>query len=142
MSTNTLWARKGSEQDGYPRLGSLASPNLQAIAEYEPDSMSVVVSFGTYPRRVQGKYRLRTATATLDYRNMERPDYRLEIHFKKVEDGQELYELIRAGKTWPKPSFEDEQVPSPLRHLKDLWPEVWGIIRREVSARYHRLATS
>ena len=92
-----------------------------------------------WPKRIRGYYEFRSASAELNLRDCVPGVFKLELKFEKLEDGQKLYQMISAGKIWPKVNYEDEQVPSPLRHIRDLWRELWGIIRRETAARFYQL---
>lgn len=141
-----IWAWKdgGRMQEG--AFGTIVEPNARVIAETKPDKMTAVAVFHpTGGSRVEGIYKHRSAEGHLSYRvtnyggDRTSYDYVLSLSFKEAEDGKELYLLVRSGKIWPTISFKGEQVPSPFRGLRELGREAWGIVRREVSARYYRL---
>lgn len=125
----------------FGRFGDISMPNLVAMGKADADYFTDYYSFSTSPSRIRGQYRLRTAEALLDTKNNGGKwgvEYILQLKFVDIQDGVELYNLIRAGEIWPEISFEKPQLPSPLCHLKDLWRGTWRIIWRGIAARFHR----
>lgn len=123
--------------DGRNVAGSFTTLNMAAVKQMGFDYLTSKTYFSRTPKRVRGKYVLKLAEATLDFSDSTCERYRLDIKFTSKEDAIELEELIMAGKIWPDICYEDQQVPAPCRHLKDLFREAIGIIRREVAKKMH-----
>lgn len=95
-------------------------------------------SFSFTPKRVRGEYHFKNVVAILDSEHTSKNMcYELKIQFTCLKDCKELYDLIRAGRIWPDICYEEEQVPAPCRHLKELFREAIGIIRREFARKLH-----
>ena len=62
------------------------------------------------PKRINGIYKLETATATVDTSG-DRTEVRITA--EKLEDLRELYYKIRAGQTFPSENWEAEQITDP-----------------------------
>lgn len=138
---NSIWLYDQKGELVTTNAGTIASPNLEAITQTNPSRMTFIAVFpGNH--RASGIYEYRTARAHVDERSDKRgyPENVLDLAFVKIEDGQKLYELIRSGKMAPTISFGEKQVPAPLRNLKDLAKEAWGIIRRNVTAHCYLLS--
>lgn len=138
---NSIWLYDHRGEAFDMCAGTITSPNFEKIKTTNPSRMSFVAHFrGEY--RAAGIYEYRTARAHVD-QHVDGKGYAfttLNLGFEKIEDGQTLYELVRSGKMAPTISFEEKQVPSPLRNLKDLTKEAWEIIRRQVTARRYSLS--
>ncbi|MFZ2193261.1 MAG: hypothetical protein WAV31_03380 [Candidatus Moraniibacteriota bacterium] len=104
------------------------------------DYLTSYTYFHTCPPRIRGEYRIGSSVGTLDYINKamtKSVEYKLIIEFTDLDEALVLYNLIRGGKIWPVINYEDPQVPSPCRHLKDIFREGLGIIRREIAKKLH-----
>ncbi len=95
--------------------------------------------YGFTPRRRLGCYRFRSASAELQEIGGDHGHYHVRIRAKNVADLRELYELIRQGQIWPALDYEAEQVPPPLRHLRDAVSELWQLLRRDIRERLYRI---
>jgi len=126
-----------ADVNGRNVAGSLATLNMEAVKQMGFNYLTTRTYFSRTPKRVKGKYILKSAEATLDFSDHTCERYQLDIKFTNKEDATELEDLIMAGKIWPDVCYEDQQVPAPCRHLKDLFREMFGIIRREVSRKLH-----
>lgn len=118
-------------------LAEVETPLLPFVAEY-----SYYDNFGNglVPQRRLGQYRLASAVAELEVVGSGRDiHYRVKVRAKNMSDLRELYHLIRQGQIWPALDYEAEQVPPPLRHLRDLLSEMWQIVRRDVRDRLFRI---
>ena len=90
------------------------------------------------PRR-QGFYQLKSANGTLTRtNNANSSSYELELRATSASDLQRLQRLVCEGKIWPVGDYEAVMVPSPLRNVRALLRELWEVIRRDVSLRFHR----
>jgi hypothetical protein len=104
------------------------------------DHFTSYTYFVTSPTRVKGEYRLGNSVGflNLEYTAAGKTyEYKLVINFKDLDEAVKLHDLIRAGKIWPVINYDDSQVPSPCRHLKDIWCEAISIIRRELARKLH-----
>lgn len=112
--------------------------NQEDLAKTGFDYFTLFNVFNNEPSRPRGEYQLGSTTCTLDDDpGSENWGYKLEMNFTDVFEAKKLYRLIRAGKIWPKICYEDPQAPAPCRHLKDIWREAIGIIRREVAKKLY-----
>jgi len=123
--------------DGKQVAGSLATLNMEAVKQMGFNYLTSRTHFCIHPKRIRGKYTFGTAEAFLEYSDHSNMRYQLDIKFTKKEDAIELEGLIMSGKIWPAVCYEDQQVPAPCRHLKDIWREAIGIIRRELARKLH-----
>ena len=94
-------------------------------------------SFPAYPKRIRGEYRTGSTIVRVDESPNGSSKLLIQMEFTDPDEANKLYNLIRSGKTWPTVCYGDEQVPAPCRHLKDLFREAFGIIRRELARKLH-----
>ncbi|KKW23616.1 MAG: hypothetical protein UY70_C0004G0011 [Candidatus Kaiserbacteria bacterium GW2011_GWB1_52_6] len=88
---------------------------------------------GISTQRTTGEYRYRSAFAIVERNAACLHNVRLMA--TNVCDLSDLYREIRAGEIYPVRSYEEQQVPPPARHLRQLLTEGWVIIRRDISQR-------
>lgn len=92
-------------------------------------------------RRV-GVYRYRSVEASIELKSLGKENgYYLCLTGpgSALSDMKELYRLIRVGHIWPDANYEDEMVPPPCRHLRQLFSEAWAIVRRDLRNRLYRI---
>jgi hypothetical protein len=104
----------------------------------------LIIGFSGYDnvstaRRRMGEYSLRTARC-IPNRHEGKYSYHLKLTATKLEDLQELHRLFCEGRIWPVVDYEDEMVPPPARHLRQLVAEAWTIIRRDMNQRFRAKA--
>ncbi len=97
-------------------------------------------NFGSNPCRQLGFYQYRTATAELmQVAGSNNSRYQARLLGKNVRDTQKLNLMIREGSIRPVVDYEQDQVPQPARHLRQLLNELWALIRCELSNRLYRI---
>ena len=132
----------GWKNDG-ERSGKNVGGNFLTLKQENLDStgfdyFTLFMVFSADPGRIRGEYHFKNMIARLDDDpGSDNGGYKLEVCFTNLSDCKELYDLIRSGKIWPLICYEDDQVPAPCRHLKDLFREAFGIIRREFARKLH-----
>ncbi len=118
--------------------GSIVSPDVGKISWYKPENFTDITRWDNtnQPVRILGQYSLGTAKAelTLDRRHNENGrfetwEYSLDLNCTRLEDGQELYILIRAGRISPNVPYDGAQSKNVARHFKDLFREFLVLCR-------------
>ncbi len=127
--------------DGLPyvqiNLSILETKELPGGLEGDVEFVTVQESFGSTAlagRRTSGEYRFRTATAVVE--QYSDGSHTVRLRAQKVSDISLLYHRIRAGTICPDVPFNEAQVPTPARHLRQLLQEAWAIVRRDVHAAF------
>ena len=131
---------KKDEKDGKSVGSDLVLARKEILEAGNFDFFTSYTYFDRGATRTKGEYRLGNSVGVLDFYfmpNAKNYEYCLVIKFTDLDEAVKLHDLIRAGKIWPVINYDDSQVPSPCRHLKDIFHEAIGIIRRELARKLH-----
>lgn len=132
LSGTTVFADMGSSIELFERPSDLANLGAAVIGYSYYDNICP----GFTPRRRVGVYRWKTATAVVEDSN--KSHYHVKLQGTNLEDVKTLHSLICQGKIWPVMDYQAEMVPPPFSNVRALLRELWEVIRRDVSMKFHR----
>lgn len=104
-------------------IGDVLPPTVASLVQ----EISVWIFFPNSPSRDKGRYKFKTATATVD-RTDSTAAYSLKMLGENWADLQALYFGIRAGKVLPYESWEKSQIEKP-----PITERILSLIRRRLS---------
>lgn len=122
-------------------VGSIKAPNYDLIAKLKPATVSVHECWWGVSR-IPGQYVHCSARAELendhsrDFDNHPGCEFmKLEMTGRNIHECRELYVLIMSGKILPAVSYEEKQIETPARQVRDLIRELWCSVLTEVRSR-------